>query len=171
MLLKIRTVQLNLPHMRENISYRRCRGARLAILEVSASNLPIRRANMDGFKVSYARNQRDTNIKLWKEYFTRIQLPFWLARTTWDVHARQACNGWRIILRSRTVRPFGDDLLRIIEKGSSVELFRKLMRSSQGINDCDEYGNTLLHVRVPLHATTSTMLMFSSTRSSLIDVT
>lgn len=126
---------------------------------------------MDGFKVSYALNQRNTDIKWSKEYFARIQLPFWLASTTWDFHVRQACNGWQIFLRSRTVRPFGDDILHILKEGSSAELFRKLIHSSQGLHDSDERGNTLLHVRISLNTPRSIKLTLLSTQFSVVELT
>ena len=149
--MKNQPIQLHIPLTQANSLHQSYRGAILATLEAYSSHLTIRHAEMVGIKVIHALGQKNTSAKRLKVYEARIQLPFWLASRTWDVNIRQACSGWRIFLRPRIVRPFSADILHIIKKGSSVELFRKLIKCSRSIHDCDETGNTLLHVSVSLY--------------------
>lgn len=76
----------------------------------------------------------------------QLQLPSWLARTTWDVYFQQAQAGWKISLQPTVYFSFDKDLHVILRDGTSSELFRYLSEKGQGIHGCDTSGSSILHV-------------------------
>lgn len=79
-------------------------------------------------------------------YQTRLQLPLWLARKTWDLQVHNACDGWRIMLRPWNVRPFETDIFQHALDGSTSNLLMELNNNRASLHDRTPDGWTLLHV-------------------------
>lgn len=76
----------------------------------------------------------------------QLQLPSWLARTTWDIFIQTAQAGWNISLQPTVYFSFDRDLHVIVQQGTSSELFQYISEKGRGIHSCDTDGCTVLHV-------------------------
>ncbi|KAK1584995.1 uncharacterized protein LY79DRAFT_591847 [Colletotrichum navitas] len=77
----------------------------------------------------------------------RVQLPRWVSETFWDFQAYRACTGWKVSLKPWTVRPRSDPIFNYIVEGSLDDVMKALKSNRASLQDVDEYGSTLLHVR------------------------
>ncbi|EFQ33007.1 uncharacterized protein GLRG_08151 [Colletotrichum graminicola M1.001] len=83
----------------------------------------------------------------------RVQLPSWISETFWDFQAYRACTGWKVSLKPWTMRQTNDPIFIDVRSGSLDDVQKALKCNEASLQDIDEQGWTLLHVRaLPIKA-------------------
>ena len=81
-----------------------------------------------------------------QEYEAKYRLPYWVSSTAFHVQGYSHLSNWRINYRSYRIMPLESPFFRAIETGDIHTVQRMIGDKSAFVTDCNEYGESALHV-------------------------
>ncbi|KAJ3548018.1 hypothetical protein NM208_g1209 [Fusarium decemcellulare] len=74
----------------------------------------------------------------------RLQLPYWMTQTAWDLQAYRAYDGWKFHFNSWSARPDNSEIFALVREGNVALVLKAIANNQASLYDRTPSGETLM---------------------------